>query len=68
MAICLPVLPVSDRLADLQRALADKGNAVLAAPPGAGKTTIVPLALLNAEWRGDNMIVLLEPRRLAACT
>ncbi len=66
MAICLPVLPVSDRLADLQRALADKGNAVLAAPPGAGKTTIVPLALLNAEWRGDNMIVLLEPRRLAA--
>ena len=51
---------------DLLRALADRRNAVLVAPPGAGKTTRVPLALLAAEWRGDGRIILLEPRRLAA--
>ena len=66
MAKPLPILPVSDHLDALQAALADKGNAVLVAPPGAGKTTIVPLALLDAPWRGDGMIVLLEPRRIAA--
>jgi len=41
-------------------------NAVLVAPPGAGKTTLAPLALLDAPWRGDGRIVMLEPRRLAA--
>jgi ATP-dependent helicase HrpB len=41
-------------------------RAVLIAPPGAGKTTRVPLALLNAPWRGDGRIIVLEPRRLAA--
>ncbi len=40
-------------------------NAVLVAPPGAGKTTLVPLALLEAGWRGDGGILMLEPRRLA---
>ena len=40
-------------------------RAVVSAPPGAGKTTIVPLALLDAAWRGDGRIVVLEPRRLA---
>ena len=40
--------------------------AVLVAPPGAGKTTRVPLALLPAAWRGDGRIIMLEPRRLAA--
>jgi ATP-dependent helicase HrpB len=40
-------------------------NAVLVAPPGAGKTTIVPLALLDAPWLGDSRILMLEPRRLA---
>ena len=39
---------------------------MLVAPPGAGKTTTVPLALLDAPWRGDGRIVVLEPRRLAA--
>jgi ATP-dependent helicase HrpB len=39
---------------------------VLVAPPGAGKTTLVPLAMLNATWRGDGRIILVEPRRLAA--
>ena len=38
---------------------------MLVAPPGAGKTTLVPLALLDAPWRGDGRIVMLEPRRLA---
>ena len=66
MPPALPNLPVSDRLELLKAALADVGSAVLVAPPGAGKTTLVPLALLDAPWRGDGMIVLLEPRRLAA--
>lgn len=41
-------------------------RAVLSAPPGAGKTTLVPLHLLGQAWRGDGKIILLEPRRLAA--
>ncbi|HEY7069339.1 MAG TPA: ATP-dependent helicase HrpB [Acidimicrobiales bacterium] len=61
----LPGLPVTDCLPDLRAALADRGVAVLQAPPGAGKTTIVPLALLDEPWRGDDRIVMLEPRRLA---
>ncbi|HLY89076.1 MAG TPA: DEAD/DEAH box helicase, partial [Acetobacteraceae bacterium] len=40
-------------------------NAVLVAPPGAGKTTLVPLALLEAGWLGDGGVLMLEPRRLA---
>ncbi|MBP0650941.1 hypothetical protein J8J40_28215, partial [Mycobacterium tuberculosis] len=46
--------------------LAAVPNAVLVAPPGAGKTTRVPLALLDAPWRGDGRILMLEPRRLVA--
>ena len=57
-------LPVRDVLPALDRALAI-GNAALVAPPGAGKTTLAPLHLLQADWlRGG--IVMLEPRRLAA--
>jgi ATP-dependent helicase HrpB len=59
-------LPIDALLPDLRRTLADVPNAVLQAPPGAGKTTRVPLALLDADWLGDRKIVLLEPRRLAA--
>ena len=62
----LPDLPVQDALPRLLSALAERSNAVLVAPPGAGKTTTVPLALLDAPWRGDGRIVVLEPRRLAA--
>lgn len=62
----LPDLPVRDVLPRLLDALAERPNAVLVAPPGAGKTTTVPLALLDAPWRGDGRIVVLEPRRLAA--
>jgi ATP-dependent helicase HrpB len=58
-------LPVADALPALKAAL-QRGNAVLVAPPGAGKTTLVPLALLAAPWRADGRIVMLEPRRLAA--
>ena len=60
-----PVLPVSDALPALHSVLQAGGNAVLVAPPGAGKTTLVPLALLQAPWRGDGRILMLEPRRLA---
>lgn len=63
----LPRLPVSEVLPQLSQALVDGNRAILAAPPGAGKTTLVPLHLLNAPWRGsDGRIILLEPRRLAA--
>lgn len=62
----LPDLPVTRILPQLDAALAAHASAVLVAPPGAGKTTLVPLHFLNANWRGDGVIVLLEPRRLAA--
>ena len=61
-----PSLPVDAALPELARALDGVGAAVLVAPPGAGKSTRVPLALLDAPWRGDGRIVMLEPRRLAA--
>ncbi|TPL75644.1 ATP-dependent helicase HrpB [Mesorhizobium sp. B2-3-15] len=62
----LPELPVSAVLPALSEALGSGNSAVLVAPPGAGKTTLVPLALLDAPWLGTSKIVLLEPRRLAA--
>ncbi|MFD1985238.1 ATP-dependent helicase HrpB [Mesorhizobium newzealandense] len=62
----LPELPVSAVLPALSEALGRGNSAVLVAPPGAGKTTLVPLALLDAPWLGAAKIVLLEPRRLAA--
>ncbi len=62
----LPELPVSEAVPDLMAALDGHVSAVLSAPPGAGKTTLVPLHLLSATWLGDSKIILLEPRRLAA--
>ena len=59
-------LPIDEALPSLTAALEAGAMAVLVAPPGAGKTTRVPLALLDAPWRGDGKIILLEPRRLAA--
>jgi ATP-dependent helicase HrpB len=59
-------LPIDSLLPDLRQTLAANAGAVLQAPPGAGKTTRVPLALLDADWLGDRKIVLLVPRRLAA--
>ena len=59
-------LPIDAVLPELKAALAAGPRAVLVAAPGAGKTTRVPLALLDAPWRGDGKIIMLEPRRLAA--
>ena len=59
-------LPVDEALPRLKQALAGGNAAVLVAPPGAGKTTRVPLALLDAPWLGRAKIVMQEPRRLAA--
>jgi ATP-dependent helicase HrpB len=59
-------LPIDDALPRLQRVLEEGTRAVLVAPPGAGKTTRVPLDLLDASWRGDGRILVLEPRRIAA--
>src|SRR5437764_14096432 len=50
---------------ELRAALADPGHAVLVAPPGAGKPTVVPLRLLDEPWLDHGRIVVLEPRRLA---
>lgn len=60
------MLPIEDALPALRAALADRNCAVLVAPPGAGKTTRVPLALLEEPWAADRRLVVLEPRRLAA--
>jgi len=59
-------LPIDDVLVPLRQALAAHSNVVLQAPPGAGKTTRVPLALREAQWLEGRRIVMLEPRRLAA--
>ena len=59
-------MPALDALPELTRALAEIGAAVLSAPPGSGKTTVLPLALLNADWLKGRRIVILEPRRVAA--
>ncbi|ANX04043.1 ATP-dependent helicase HrpB [Immundisolibacter cernigliae] len=61
-----PELPIDEALPALRAALDDHPAVVLEAPPGAGKTTRVPLDLLAAPWLGDQKILLLEPRRLAA--
>jgi ATP-dependent helicase HrpB len=59
-------LPIDAVLDELARTLAASYAAVLVAPPGAGKTTRVPLALLDAPWVGNKKIIVLEPRRIAA--
>lgn len=62
----LPDLPVTEALPALRAALAGGPNAVLVAPPGAGKTTLVPLALLAEDWAAAGRLLVLEPRRVAA--
>ena len=59
-------LPIDDVLPEIARALALRTRAVLVAPPGAGKTTRVPLALLDEDFARAGRILVLEPRRLAA--
>ena len=60
------MLPIHEVLPKLQAVLAERTAAVLVAPPGAGKTTVVPLALLEAPWAAGGRVLVLEPRRLAA--
>src|SRR5580692_8296248 len=62
----LEPLPIDAVLPELTAALASHSAVVLRAPPGAGKTTRVPPAILEAGLAGDKQIVMLEPRRLAA--
>src|SRR6056297_1513886 len=62
----LPGLPVEEIIPDVRRALINHRAAVLVAPPGAGKTTRIPLALSEEPWLGGRRIIMLEPRRLAA--
>lgn len=59
-------LPISEQLPTIAEALRKHHQLVLEAPPGAGKTTSVPLALINEPWRGERKIIMLEPRRVAA--
>ena len=66
MSVFTTSLPIDDAVPTLLAALKLHSNIVLVAPPGAGKTTRVPLALLDAEWLAGRRMVMLEPRRLAA--
>jgi ATP-dependent RNA helicase HrpB len=59
-------LPITDVLEQLKLRMTESNEVVLQAPPGAGKTTVVPLALLDQAWLGDRKILVLEPRRMAA--
>jgi ATP-dependent helicase HrpB len=61
----MQTLPIDELLPELRQTLVENRNAVLQAAPGAGKTTRVPLALLDAPWLGSRKIIMLEPRRLA---
>ncbi len=58
-------LPVEDSVDSLKQALRERDEVVLEAPPGAGKTTMVPLALMQEPWLAENKILMLEPRRIA---
>src|SRR5215469_14296578 len=59
-------LPIHDALPALTAALRERNAAVLVAPPGAGKTTVAPLALRDEPWTEGGKLIVLEPRRLAA--
>jgi ATP-dependent helicase HrpB len=62
----LPDLPIKEALPALHEALIARPAVLLEAPPGAGKSTVVPLALLQAPWLKGQKILMLEPRRIAA--
>ena len=66
--VCMnvPMFPITPLLPDIRASLASQPRLVLEAPPGAGKTTQVPLALRDEAWLGGKKIVMLEPRRIAA--
>ena len=60
------MFPVEEKIGEIRNALAANRSVVLTAPPGSGKTTCVPPALLHETWLEGRKIVMLEPRRLAA--
>ncbi|MBK8807880.1 MAG: ATP-dependent helicase HrpB [Bacteroidales bacterium] len=60
--------PICEILSDITQELATKNTLIVHAPPGAGKSTLIPLALLDSPWLKNKKIVMLEPRRLAAKT
>ena len=66
MSKVLMPFPVEEKIGEIAAALAKNRDVVLTAPPGSGKTTCVPPALLDAPWLKGKKIVMLEPRRLAA--
>lgn len=59
-------LPIYEVLEDIKHTLSNENRLILQAPPGAGKSTIVPISLLKESWLEDKMIIMLEPRRVAA--
>jgi ATP-dependent helicase HrpB len=59
-------LPIYDVLEDIKTTLTTESTLILQAPPGAGKSTVVPISLLNESWLGNKIIIMLEPRRVAA--
>ena len=61
-------LPVKDVIPKIKEELNNASTLILKAPPGAGKSTLVPLALMEAVWLSGKKIIMLEPRRLAAKT
>ncbi len=66
MSYTLPPLPIQSILQEIKDTLSENRSVVLSAEPGSGKTTIVPLSLLDVPWLQGKKIILLEPRRLAA--
>jgi ATP-dependent helicase HrpB len=62
----LPEYPIQEIIPELKAQLKNQPVLILQAPPGAGKSTVLPIQLLNEEWLGDKKIIMLEPRRLAA--
>jgi len=59
-------LPIHEVLEDIKSSLSTNSKLILQAPPGAGKSTVVPISLLKEVWLGDKIIIMLEPRRVAA--
>ena len=63
---CKTALPVAEIISQVKQKLSDSSSLIVAAAPGAGKSTVLPLALLNETWLEGKKIIILEPRRLAA--
>ena len=61
-------LPVTEVIPEIQQILQEKNSLIVSAPPGAGKSTVLPIALMNESWLREKKIIMLEPRRLAART